>query len=144
MMTDDEKKALGVEVIDHARAIELIQAHKNRTLEKWNGIQWVPAVDTLRFIMESIPWNGSHFYRIRPTPKTRLIRVEELPAVMWVFQERDFTWELVYGIGPSCDPTRLHTKWHSFTIKEAQERHIQWSPDRKDVRSFLVEDTEGE
>lgn len=78
--------------------------------------------------------------RIKPEKKKRLLKVEELPPVFWVRQRRKvYAWELCVGF--EIGQRAMKLGWgYVVNFNETALEHFEWSPDRKEVRSFEVEE----
>lgn len=95
---------------------------------------WKPDVSGLQ-------WNwDSYEYRIQPEKKKRLLKAEELPRVFWVRQRgKVYAWELFVGFEIGQRAMKL-ARGHVVNFNETALEHFEWSPDRKEVRSFEVEE----
>jgi len=76
-------------------------------------------------------------YRVKPAPKKRPIRTDELPPIVWIKFADGYTWLLVRAI----EPRRIYLKSTTpYTIDDLISIGAVWSPDRKTENSFEVEE----
>lgn len=106
---------------------------------------------------EPCPDYSSWYWRIKPEPRKRLIKPEELPPVFWVRDSEKKAWllvtfvsdEMISGVALAilephtylwsvCAanlPAMPSIRWDSPSLET-----WEWSPDRKQVNSFWVEE----
>jgi len=75
-------------------------------------------------------------YRIKPQPKLRLMRVDDLPPVFWVREIGFQAWHLVSEIRGNGI---IFGNGGSFTLEPSSTwaARCEWSPDRKQINSFF-------
>jgi hypothetical protein len=107
---------------------------EGKTIEWKDGNgAWFPGDGNISFLHEP----GR--YRIKPEPKKRLIRVEELPPVCWVKVDGPFA---CLVIGRDFNDQRLKIETGGFSIRQIHDDGGKWSSDLKTWDSFEVEDSE--
>lgn len=124
----------------HDEMIAVIRAHKERKM-----LQIRPANSSTDWVdLHVCPsWNFDEWeYRIEPTPKKRLIQVEELPALLHV-RFRD---EPAAIICSARDPKRqiiwLSCATTAKGIDELASEKAEWSADLKTWHSFEMEESQ--
>lgn len=125
--------------------IEVIEAADKKLplLTKTSPLStWVEATGkwSVKDVMRSISDHGWEF-RIKPTPSKRLIRADELPAMFWVREKGMHAWFVPLKI-EADENGKPYIEWDPRDLKRVVElKYAEWSPDRKEVRSFYVEES---
>lgn len=131
----------------HDQILEVIQAHKDgkkcefrrlghaKHLEYGQGVavppgEWNDLNDDLTGFDFS-----KYQYQVKPEPKKRFIRTNELPDIFWVKEKDDSECHLatsIYRIGFIC-------KIGDYTVREAIEKNLRYSDSRQGPwKSFEV------
>jgi len=85
--------------------------------------------------------DGILLHRIKPQPKPRLIRVDELPPVFWVKRKDGNVWLAVYAIGEhSLQIGYFNYYGKPSTIGEKDLVNWEYSPDRYAPHSFFKQE----
>lgn len=118
----------------HDEMIAVIQAHK-----EGKEIQFKGESDSWLDVTVATPnWNFyDRVYRVKPTPTKRLMRMDDLPAVFWVRCKGVSTWFLATEV---CGNTLCTVQGPDLDLKDHEIANFEWSPDRKTVHSFEVEE----
>lgn len=129
-MTNEEMK-------DTIEAIAFVcsgGSHEECEVLTWSG--WAPMPNSTPQIRSG---EGLYVHRIKPKPlpSKRLIRADELPAVFWVRECGATGWNIVNYV--NGEALRVFSR-NDTSIKKLAETIAVWSPDRKEVRSFYVEE----
>jgi hypothetical protein len=130
-MTIEDKKTFLHHAVDNGP--ESIQV-RNRHLDQ---LGWTTFAN-LGALEEALHSNAAYLeWRIKPTPKKRLMRPEDFPVVFWVQGNGSECWGLCTFVGP----TGLRTSNDPLLWPyEVLGRSWVWSPDRKEIKSFFVEE----
>lgn len=120
-------------------ALTWYRDHKN--VEWFNGLSWFPLPgNKLEHLLLLLSRNTS--IRVKPTPKLRPMRHDEFPAVWWFKSSDSLAWRLVVEIIDSASFVLCNGDHYFFDEPNQDKSTWQWSPDRKEIRSFFVEDKE--
>jgi len=123
--------------------IEVIQAFEDgKSIEAHWKIEDITRASNWYEVKSGIWDFENHIYRIKPKPKCRTMWSDEFPSVWWFRNYAAETWNLVL-----CQSS-FNFRYHGIQDNEGTVEKIfdeadiywQWSPNRKDIKSFFIED----
>lgn len=123
----------------HDEMIAVIQAHKENKdikFQLYSNNRWVDYKSGLTLLNIIKEFEMDQVIRIKPTSTKRPMRIDELPALFWVRYKTEKDWELPWKVNDDF----IFIKEGCVSPLGYKNGSWEWSPDRKTVHSFEVDE----